>query len=214
MAIVAVTRAPGIGRVLSSLGAHVVVPEHGSRPSVGEIAEGILAAGARRVIVLPNDRDAILAASQAVNLVPGVEVAIVPTRNAAEGIAAALASDAHASLVDNVAVMSEESSTLRSFRVITAARDSVVEGTAVHRGQVLAIDAAGHLLAAGSEVVAVTLKALATCEDFELVTLYVGAADDEVRADLRERIELGGFDAEVEIVDGGQPFDHLLVAVD
>ena len=67
--------------------------------------------------------------------------------------------------------MREESEGLRSFTVITAAKDSVVDGRPVRHGQVLALDASRHLLATGADVEAVTLKALATYEDFELVTL-------------------------------------------
>ena len=65
IAIVAVAEAAGLARALESLGARVVHPAHGSRPSVGEIAEGILAVGSGEVIVLPNDRDALLAARHA-----------------------------------------------------------------------------------------------------------------------------------------------------
>jgi DAK2 domain fusion protein YloV len=214
-AVIAVTRAPGIAEVLASYGARIVVPGHGTRPSVGEIAEGILASGASQAIVLPNDRDAILAATQAAALTPLVSVEVVPTRNAAEGIAAVFAFDPEASLEDNVEAMTEESETLRSFRVITAAKDSVIDGREVERGQVLAIDAGRHLLAAGDDVEEVTVKALATYEEFELVTLYCGESEGGgASSQLCERIELSGFGAEVEVISGGQPHDHLLVAVE
>lgn len=214
-AIVASTGAAGLARVLESLGAHVVRPGHGTRPSVGEIAEGILAVGATEVVVLPNDRDAVLAAGQAAELTPLVKVRVVPTRNAAEGIAAALAFDPSAALEDNVARMGEDSSELRSFAVITAAKDSVVDGRAVHQGQVLALDAARHVLAAGADVEAVTLKALSTYDDFELVTMYCGNSEGPGQSQaLCERIELAGFGVEVEVIEGGQPHDHLLVAVE
>ncbi len=215
IAIVAVTRAPGLAGVLSSLGARIVTPGHGSRPSVGEIAEGILASGAGEVIVLPNDRDAILAAGQAASLTPLVTVEVIPTRNAAEGIAAAFAFDADATLATNVEAMRAEAETLRSFTVITAAKDSVVDGKPVRHGQILALDAGRHLLAVGADVEAVTLKALSTFEDFELVTLYCGNSEGGgASAALCERIELSGFGAEVEVINGGQPHDHLLVAVE
>ena len=215
VAVVAVTGADGLARVFESLGARVVRPGHGTRPSVGEITEGILAAGAPEAIVLPNDRDAVLAASQAADLVPAVSVRVVPTRNAAEGIAAVMAFDAAASLDGNTERMQSESATLRSFRVITAARDSIVDGTPVHKGQVLALDAARHLLAAGADVETVTLHALSTYEEFELVTLYCGRSETPGKSSaLCEHIELAGFAAEVEVVDGGQPHDHLLVAVE
>lgn len=218
IAMVAVIRAPGLAEVLASFGARIVVPGHGSRPSVGEIAEGVLASGAQRVIVLPNDRDAILAAGQAVSLTPLIEVEVIPTRNAAEGIAAAFAFDPTASLAENVEAMAAESQALRSFAVITAAKDSVVDGEPVRSGQVLALDAGRHLLAAGTDVGSVTLSALSALSalgDFELVTLYCGDSEGAgTSSELRERIEMSGFGAEVEVLQGGQPHDHLLVAVE
>jgi DAK2 domain fusion protein YloV len=215
VAIVAVTGAPGLARVLESLGARVVEPGHGTRPSVGEIAEGILASGATSAIVLPNDRDAVLAAGQAAELTPMVEVEVIPTRNAAEGIAAAVAFDPSASFADNVERMRDEATALRSFRVITAAKDSVIDGTPVHAGQVLALDAGRRLLARGTDVEAVTLKALATLDEFELITLYCGESEGPGQSmRLCEHIEIAGFGADVEVIDGGQPHDHLLVAVE
>jgi DAK2 domain fusion protein YloV len=213
--IVAVTGADGLARVFESLGARVVKPGHGTRPSVGEIAEGILASGAGTVIVLPNDRDALLAAGRAADLTPMVAVHVIPTRNTAEGIAAAMAFDQAADLETNVARMSEDASTLRSFRVITAAKDSVVDGTSVRKGDILALDAGRHLLASGSDVEAVTVSALARLEEFELITLYCGNSETPGKSSaLCEHIELAGFGAEVEVIDGGQPHDHLLVAVE
>ncbi len=214
-ALVAVTQAAGLARVLESMGARIVTPGHGTRPSVGEIAEAILAVGARSVIVLPNDRDAVLAARQAALLTPLVEVAVIPTRNAAEGIAAAVVYDVGAPLTVNVERMTTESAGLRSFSVITAARDSVVDGTRVQRGQIIALDAARHLLAAGSDVEVVALQALARYQDFELVTIYCGNSAGPGRSQaLCKRIEQAGWAVEVEAVEGGQPHDHLLVAVE
>ncbi len=215
IAMVAVTGAPGLARVLHSLGAHIVTPGHGTRPSVGEIAEGILAVGAGSVIVLPNDRDAVLAARQAALLTPLIDVEVIPTRNAAEGIAAAVAFDVSASLASNVDRMNGESSALRSFSVVTAAKDSVVDGKQVQGGQIIALDAARRLLASGVDVEAVTLQALSRLGDFELVTMYCGNSEGPGKSRaLCERIELSGWSAAVEVVEGGQRHDHLLVAVE
>ncbi|MEA2026190.1 MAG: DAK2 domain-containing protein [Chloroflexota bacterium] len=215
IALVAVTVASGLAQVFESFGARVVRPGHGTRPSVGEITAGILAAGANQVIVLPNDRDAVLAAGQAASLTPLVDARVIPTRNAAEGIAAAVTFDLRASLADNVERMGEESSTLRSFTVITAAKDSIVDGTELKQGQIIALDAARHLLAVGDDVADVTLEALALYEGFELVTCYCGNSEGPSKSQaLCERIEQGGWAAEIEIVPGGQPHDHLLVAVE
>lgn len=215
IAIVAVAHADGLARTLESLGARLVRPSHGSRPSVGEIAEAILAVGSGEVIVLPNDRDALLASRHAADLTPLVAVEIIATRNAAEGIAAAVAFDARTSLAENSARMTAESEALRSFTVFTAARDSVVDGQAVSRGEVIAIDADKRLLAQETTIEAATLRALARLDDFDLVTCHhgTGLSADEVE-ELRHRILEQGWDVEVEMVPGGQRHDHLLVAVE
>jgi len=192
-----------------------VRPRHGSRPSVGEIAEAILAVGAAEVIVLPNDRDAAMAAGQAGELTPLVKVQIVPTRNAAEGIVALVAFEPTAPLSSAALRMAGEAASLRSFAVTTAARHSVIDGQAVSRGRVLALDADRHLLATADSVEEATLRALGRFHDFELVTCYLGldcGADQGQR--LRTRIEASGRGIEVELVPGGQRHEHLLVAVE
>lgn len=214
-AMVAVAQADGLAHALESLGARVVRPTHGSRPSVGEIAEAILAVGAAEVIVLPNDRDAVMAARRAAALTPLVKTEVIPTRNVAEGVAAAVTFDPAVPFSEISERMAAESTALRSFTVVTAARDAVISGQPVHRGQVIALDAGRHLLAQASSVDEAMLRALATYEDFELVTCYVGASAGPGRGqELRERIEGAGLAAEVEIVPGGQRSDHLLVAVE
>ena len=191
-------------------------PGQGAPPSVGEIAAVVEGTGADEVIVLPNDRDTVLAARQAASMTPEVKVRVVATRNAAEGIAAALAFDGEASLDDNARRMESEASTLRSFTVITAAKDSVVDGQQVRLGDIIALDAGRHIVASGGDVIeATTLAALARLDDFELVTLYCGSSlEPEAGEALRGRIEQGRCDVEVEVVQGGQPHDHLLVAVE
>jgi dihydroxyacetone kinase-like predicted kinase len=210
-----VTSAHGLAATLESLGARVVRPAHGSRPSVGEIAQGILALGSPEVIVLPNDRDAYLAAGQADSQTPFVDVNIIPTRNAAEGIAAALAFDPDASLDENVARMESEASLLRSFVVIIAARDSVVDGTQIRQGQALALDADRRLLACEDDLERVTMQALSRFDEYELVTFYHGfSVDPETAAELAGRLRQAGLADEVEIIAGGQQHDQLLVAVE
>jgi DAK2 domain fusion protein YloV len=213
--LIAASGAPGLAEVLASFGARVVRPAQGARPSVGEIAAAIAESGAASAIILPNDRDAVLAARLAASLSAPVEVKVIPTRNAAEGIAALVAFDPDASLEANAAQMEQESSELRSFTVITAAKHSMVDGRAVREGQIIALDAGRHIITAGSDIVDATMEALATLDDFELVTVYSGAGGSAERdARLRSRIEAEHHNVEVEIVDGGQPHDHLLVAVE
>ncbi len=215
VSIVAVAHADGLTRALESLGARVVRPSHGSRPSVGEIAQAIAAAGTAAVVVLPNDRDALLAARHAAELTPLVAVEIIPTRNVAEGIAAAVAFDGARTLAENRARMAAEADSLRTFTVFTAARDSIVDGQPVTRGLVIATDPERRLLAHAASVEAATLAALAALDDFELVTCYHGAGmDPATAAQLHAALQAQLPDAEVEMLRGGQRHDHLLVAVE
>ena len=215
IAVIAVANAAGLARTLASLGARIVRPSHGSRPSVGEIAEAILATGSSQVIVLPDDRDVLLAARHAAELTPLVEVGIIATRNVAEGIAAVVAFDSGASLEANLARMTGESEALRSFTVFTAARDSVVDGQAVRRGDVIAIDAEKRLLARDTSIQGAALQALAQLGAYDLVTCHWGAGLSAADVDsLRGAIVQQGGDVEVEMVPGGQRHDHLLVAVE
>jgi dihydroxyacetone kinase-like predicted kinase len=157
----------------------------------------------------------MLAARHAAELTTLVQVVIIPTRNVAEGVAAALMFDPGAPLAEQSERMTAEAAALRSFSVTTAARDSVVDGQPVRKGMVIALDADRHVLAQEGVVEAAVVRALARIGDFDLVTCYHGArlrpADLER---LRAAIDEGGWGAEVELVPGGQRFEHLVVAVE
>lgn len=215
IAMVAVGSAPGVADVLASLGCHVVRPAEGMRPSVGEITAAIAASGASEIVVLPNDRDAVLAADLVASRSSSVNVKVVATRNAAEGIAAALVFDATLPADQNAERMATEAAALRSFNVITAAKDSVVDGQAITLGDVIAFDADRRLMTMGPDVETVTVRALATFDAYELVTLYLGAGEwAERERRLRDAIVSAVPEVEVEIVRGGQAGDGVLVAVE
>ena len=115
----------------------------------------------------------------------------------------------------NVERMEVEANGLQSFTVFTAAKDSIVDGVEVSEGDIVAADADRRVLAVGDDVEDATMKALALLDEFELVTIYRGNGQGEAEGrSLTERIEAAGWDAEVEVVEGGQPHDHLLVAVE
>ncbi len=205
IAIVAGASAPGLADVLSSLGASVVGTADGRQPSVGKIAAAVAACGTPDVIVLPNDQDGVLAARSVASLVPSVGLHVVATRNAAEGIAAVLAFDASLTADENAGRMADEAAALRSFSVITAASDSVVDGHAVRVGDILALDAGDRLLAWGADIGSVTMTALLRFDGFELVTLYLGSdIGAETEGSLRARFVEARLPAELEFVDGGQ----------
>jgi dihydroxyacetone kinase-like predicted kinase len=200
--------------MMKSAGASQVV--HGGQtenPSAAEIASAISATGRRDVIVLPNNGNILLAARQAAELV-AANVTVVPTRNAAEGIAALLTWDPSLSL--DAALKQFETARVgaRTFRIVQAVRDAVVKGVSVRKDEVMALDPIDGIIATGGDEVEALTRALQG-EEAELITLYLGA---EVDAAAGERLAEGARAAipgvAVELARGDQPIERVLVSLE
>ena len=216
-AVVAVVAGDGLARVFGTLGARAVVQGgQGDNPSTGELVEAIRGTHESVVIVLPNNPNVRLAARQAGQLVPGVEVAVVPTRNAAEGVAAMLAFDADLDVKDAVKAMTEATHAVQSLQITLAVRDARLGRTKVHRGDYLVLGPNDGLLAANADRTAAVRAGIAKLKKgFELLTIYRGKAVDHAAAEeLRTALSSDGLsDVEIELVDGGQPhYDFLISA--
>ncbi|MFZ9827799.1 MAG: DAK2 domain-containing protein [Candidatus Limnocylindrus sp.] len=214
IAIVAVAAGSGLAAIMKSAGATQVV--HGGQtenPSAAEIASAISATGRRDVIVLPNNGNIVLAARQAAELV-AANVTVVPTRNAAEGIAALLTWDPSLSL--DAALKQFESARVgaRTFRIVQAVRDAVVKGVSVRKDEVMALDPVVGIVATGGDDIEALTQALEG-EEAELITLYLGAGVDSAageRMATAARRAIPG--VEVELARGEQPIERVLVSLE
>ncbi|MFN8623940.1 MAG: DAK2 domain-containing protein [Chloroflexota bacterium] len=216
-AVVAVAVGAGIAAAFDAAGVRSLVPGgQGDNPSTGELVAAIEATRARSVVLLPDNPNVRLAAEQAATLVRDTEVHVVPTRNAAEGLAAVLAVDPRLDATANAQRMRDAAARVRSFIVTHAVRDATLGGRKVRRGQALAMDPRDTILANGPDRVAVALEAIGAIADgAELLTIHYGAD-----ADLDEAERLAGLaalalpDVAVEVVHGGQPHHAYLVAAE
>ncbi len=212
--IVAVAAGAGLGDILRSAGASQIV--HGGQtenPSAAEIASAIAHAGTEFVVVLPNNSNIVLAARQAADL-SAAHVVVVPTRNAAEGIAALLAWDPSLTLEELVPRMEAARAAARTFRVVEAVRDAVVRGVSVKAGQIMALDPVDGIIATGGTDVEAIIAALSG-QTAELVTLFVGADVSDQQAEEfvnAARSTIAG--AEVDLQRGGQPIERVLVSLE
>ena len=216
-AVVAVAPGDGLARLFLTLGAsRVVRGEDGKNASAGELAEAIRATGCRDVLVLPNNPNVRLAASQGGALCLDQRVIVVPTRNAAEGVAALLALDEGASLNDNASQMVRAAHEIDTLQVAEAVRDARMGRRRVRRGQHIVLRADGKLLAAEGapdEAVQEALRGLK--KELELITLYHGEDVTPAQAEaLAERLRQLFPAAEVEVVEGGQQHYSYLVAAE
>ena len=212
--IVAVAAGAGLGDILRSAGASQIV--HGGQtenPSAAEIASAIAHAGTEFVIVLPNNSNIVLAARQAADL-SAANVVVIPTRNAAEGIAALLSWDPSLSLEELVPRMEAARAAARTFRVVAAVRDAVVRGVSVKAGQIMALDPVDGIIATGSSDVESIVAALAG-QSADLITLYVGAdVSDEQATEFVSAVRGAIAGVEVDLQRGGQPIERVLVSLE
>jgi DAK2 domain fusion protein YloV len=216
-AIVAVVAGEGLARVFESFGVDQIVSGgQSANPSTGELLRVARLARAREVLLLPNNPNVRLAAEQAAKVCDDKRLIVVPTRNAAEGIAALLALDPTLDAAANAGPMTEASRAIQSIQVTEAVRNATIGGKKVKHGQTIALDPDDGLVAVDGNRDKAVLKAVAAFKPgFELITLYYGADSTLTEAeDIARRIGAATTGAEVEVVHGGQPHYRYLISAE
>ena len=214
--MVAVSLGDGFSQIFRDLTVdHIVEGGQTMNPSIEDILDAINQVNAKCVFVFPNNGNVILAAQQAAELAEK-EVHIIPTKNVAMGIAAAVAFQPDASAEDNAVAMEEAAQHVRTATVTFAVRDSEYNGVKIHEGDVIGMYN-GQIEYAGSsvhDVVMEMMPAIVT-EDDELITVYFGAETTEEDAQqVTEEIAEAYPDCDVECHRGGQPLYYYLISVE
>lgn len=138
---VAVAAGDGLKTLFTDLGcAQVVSGGQTMNPSTNDILAAILATPAKTVIVLPNNKNIIMAAEQTIPLVSDRTVVVLPTRTIPQGLSAMLAYDPDSSIVDNSAAMMEAAGSVATGQVTFAARDSEFGGHKIKEGDILGLN--------------------------------------------------------------------------
>jgi len=210
--------APGQGliTVFESLGASAVVPGGQTmNPSTEELLKAVENTPTEDVIILPNNKNIIMAAEQAKAL-SEKNVEVVPTITVPQGISALLALNYQADLVTNARIMADATKTIQTAEITTAVRSVSVNGIDVQEGQVIGL-VNGKLKVTGTSPAMVAMEALEEmhAEDYEIVTIYYGesaTADDAQQ--LADGILTRFPEQEVEVVDGGQPHYHFILSAE
>ncbi len=184
-------------------------------PSTADILAAVEDCPSDAVIVLPNDKNIVMAAEQGIALTKK-SMRVVRTRSIPEGIAALLALNQDVDLEANVRAMEEVREGVRTIEVCRAARSTSLQGTKVAEGQIIAIvdDELRLAAAEAEEAVERALEGLVGAGG-SLVTLYYGAETGPAQAEalaeqLRERYSA----YEVEVVFGGQPHYQYIVSLE
>ena len=204
--VVTVSAGEGLSTIFRSLGAaYIVNGGQTNNPSIEEIFQAIQEIPTDKVIVLPNNKNIILAAEGARDL-SSKEVAVVPTRTTPQGFSALLALNPDGNLSETVAAMVAMAAEVATGEITRATRSVTIDGVAVSEGEMIAL-VDGRLCASGPDMSAVLPQMLTamSMEDREIVSLYFGSVVQRADAEmLATQIEAAYADVEVEIHEGGQ----------
>ncbi|MBA2276955.1 MAG: DAK2 domain-containing protein, partial [Chloroflexia bacterium] len=215
-AILAVAAGEGIGRALRSLGATGLIRGGQTmNPSTEELLRAVEDCASDEVILLPNNKNILLAANQ----VPGLtdrQVRIVPTTSLPQALAALAALNTDAGLEANVRAMTAAGACVRTVELTRAVRDVEIGGIQVARGQVIGL-VDDELAAAGDDELTVARETLTKADAIkaELVTIFAGegVTDEDVER-VAAMARAMSSDAEVEVHPGGQPHYRFIIAVE
>ncbi len=217
ISVVAVAAGSGMREVFRSLGAAaIVLGGQTMNPSVQEILQAVESVPSQKVILLPNNKNIILAVSQVPSLT-SKEVAVVPTRTVPQGIAALIAFNYEGGMEENVQAMEEAVATVKTVEITEAARSTQLQGLKIKKGQAIAIVDDENLLAAGDNTAEVLFEALdkAGIESAEVVTVYYGADIEAAQAEqVVQKIRDKYPEKQVEMVSGGQPHYRYIVSLE
>ncbi|MBD7907170.1 DAK2 domain-containing protein [Sporosarcina gallistercoris] len=215
-AIVTVAMGEGIAELLRSIGASYVI-EGGQtmNPSTEDIVKAIQEVGAERVLILPNNKNIVLAAEQAAEVI-GIEAAVVPTKSVPEGLAAILAFNPEADVTVNAKSMNTAASVVKTGQVTTAVRDTSIDGIAIHTDDYMAIS--NGKIKVSTPSLETTMKSLIDdliTEDDEIVTVIYGEGVSQQDAEQMVAYIEGQFEhVEIELYNGKQPLYPYILSVE
>ncbi|GAB4157240.1 MAG: DAK2 domain-containing protein [Candidatus Promineifilaceae bacterium] len=214
--VVAVAPGAGLAKVLRSLGAAKIVDGgQTNNPSTEEIFQAIQDVPTDKVVVLPNNKNIILAAETARDL-SSKNVVVVPTVNVPQGVSALFAYRADGELAEVAAAMQSACAQVSSGEITTATRTVSLDGVDVQVGNYIGL-ANGRLCAAGNtmtEVLATTLEKMGVA-DCELLSVYYGQDISPAEAEtFSEEIQALYPDLEIELVAGGQPHYYFILGAE
>jgi len=214
--MVTVATGDGFFELFNSLGSAIIVPGGQTmNPSVRELLQAVESAPSDSIILLPNNKNIISAASQVQSLT-SKRVRVIPARTIPQGVAAFLAFNYDMNLEQNAEVIEEAINKVRTLEVTRAVRKTKLNSLEIKKGQFIAILDDEDLIARGDEVGDVIIQALgrAGAEKAEVITIYYGAgieavAAGEIAQEIRDK-----YHNEVEVVHGGQPQYNYIISLE
>jgi uncharacterized protein len=215
-AVVAVSPGPGLSRIFASLGvAAVVQGGQTMNPSIKELLASFENLPTDKVIILPNNKNIILAAKEAASMTVK-NVAVILSNNVPQGLSAMFRLIPDADFEENVEAMNDALDDVETGEITIATRTVEVDGVQVEKGEVIALHN-GKLVCSGQSIdeACEALLVAADASDYERITLFYGEDITQVKVnELADKIRTIYPDHEIEVHHGGQPHYQLIIAVE
>ena len=212
--VVAVCAGEGLAALFRDLGAdHIIKGGQTMNPSTEDILEAVNRTPAETVFVLPNNKNIIMAAEQTVGLTEK-NVIVVGTRTVPQGISAMLAFDPEHSSSDVRDDMMAAAAGVQTMQITYAARDSDFDGHAIKADEYIGLHD-GALVDNGPALSVLLAKMAARISDCEFLTVFYGENVTEEEANAAADIFRAACpNAEVTVLDGGQPVYYYLISAE
>ncbi|NEY19574.1 DAK2 domain-containing protein [Bacillus ginsengihumi] len=214
--IVAIAMGEGIAELFRSIGADAVI-EGGQtmNPSTEDILNAIKEVNAEKIMILPNNKNIVMASEQAAEMADG-EIVVIPSKTVPQGMAALLAFNPSATLEKNKQAMFAALQHVKSGQVTYAVRDTNIEGIAINKDDYMGIfegkivETSSDLLTASKQLIDKMID-----EDDEIITIIYGQdATSEQVDELVTYIEQEYDEIEVEVHSGKQPLYSFIFAIE
>ena len=217
MGMLAICAGQGLADIFKDLSVDRVI-EGGQtmNPSASDIATAAQKINAEHIFVFPNNKNIILAAEQAKNLVENRTIHVIPTKNVPQGFAAALEFDPEASAEENKTNMIHALDNVKAGQVTHAVRNTSLNGFSIKEGDIIGLDDKKILAKSKSEAETV-MKLIAHMKDesHQVITLYYGEdVKEEDAAALCEKLAETYPDCDVDYHSGGQPVYYYILSLE
>lgn len=215
--IIAVASGDGIAKLFHGVGVTKIIQGGQTmNPSTKDIVDAINETGAKKILILPNNKNIFLAAEQASDVVDA-DVKVVHTRTIPQGLTAMLEFSSEASIDENVEAMEEALADVVSGQVTIAVRDTTIDGAEIKKDNYMGIvDGTIKVTAAERKQVTLdTIHAMLDVDDGEVVTIIYGEDASQAEAqEIADEVQSWDEDYEVEIHEGDQPVYPYLISVE
>ena len=217
MGFISVSIGEGMNEVFKGLGVDYII-EGGQtmNPSTEDMLNAIEKVNAKSVFILPNNKNIIMAANQAVSLVEDKQIIVIPTKTIPQGITALVNYIPDHSVEENKEQMMAEIENVKTGQVTYAVRDTEIDGKTIKQDDYMGIGDKS-ILAVGKDLKQTTLEMVDAMvdEDSAIVSIYFGSESSEEKAEeIASAIEEKYPDVEVEVNDGGQPIYYYVISVE